>query len=85
VAAYRAICDGRADLVDVEFGIWNSHSLVINVNTNNHNDLEDVGHRGCALGVMSDIEGGNAYFPKLEVMIYCPPCTQRLFCHLLKF
>ncbi|RPA88621.1 hypothetical protein L873DRAFT_1849652 [Choiromyces venosus 120613-1] len=43
-AVYDTIYDGRADNIDKAFGIWTSRSLVINANTNNHKDLEDVCH-----------------------------------------
>jgi len=74
-AAYEAIYDGRADPVDVAFGIWTSRSLVINANTNNHKDLEDISHGWCAVVAMGDFEGGDACFPELGVKINCPPGT----------
>jgi len=43
-AVYETIYDGKADNVDEAFGIWTSRSLVINANTNNNKDLEDVCH-----------------------------------------
>jgi len=86
-AAYKAIYDGRADPVDVAFGIWTTRSLVINANTNNlnHKDLEDVCHGWCAVVAMGDFEGGDACFLELGVKINCPPGPERLFCYLLKF
>ena len=59
--------------VDEAFGIWTSHSLVINANTNNHKDLEDVCHGWCAIVVFGDFEGGDACFPELGVKIDCTP------------
>jgi len=73
-AAYEAIYDGRVDPVDVAFGIWTSGSLVINANTNNHKDLEDVCNGWCAVVARSHFEGGDACFPELGVKINCPPC-----------
>lgn len=74
-AAFQAIYDGRADPVDIAFGIWTSRSLVINANTNNHKDLEDVCHGWCAVVAMGNFEGGDACFPELGVKINCPPGT----------
>ncbi|RPA88375.1 hypothetical protein L873DRAFT_1605201, partial [Choiromyces venosus 120613-1] len=48
-------------------------SLVINANTNNHKDLEDVCHGWCAIVPLGDFEGGDACFPELGVRIACPP------------
>ena len=31
--------------IDHAFGVWTSRSFVLNSNTNNHLDLEDVCHR----------------------------------------
>jgi len=44
-AVYETFYDGNADNFDKAFGIWTSSSLLINANTNNHKDLEDVCHR----------------------------------------
>ena len=74
-AVYEHIYDGRADNVDKAFGIWTSRSFVVNANTNNHKDLEDVCHRWCAIVPMGDFEGGEACFPELGVKIDCPPGT----------
>jgi len=74
-AAYEAIYDRRADPVDMAFGIWTSRSLVINANTNNHKDLEDVYHGWCAVVAMGDFDGDDACFPELRVKINCPPGT----------
>jgi len=43
-AVYATIDHGKADNVDEAFGIWTSRSLVINANTNNHKDMQDVCH-----------------------------------------
>jgi len=72
-AVYETICDGKADNIDEAFGIWTSRSLVINANTNNHNDLEDVCHGWCVIVVFGDFEGGDACFPELGVKIDCTP------------
>ena len=72
-AVYETIYNGKADNVDESFGIWTSRSLVINANTNNHKDVEDVCHEWCAIVVFGDFEGGDAYFPKLGVKIDCTP------------
>jgi len=72
-AVYETIYHGKADNVDEAFGIWTSHSLVINANTNNHKDLEDVCHGWCAIVVFGDFEGGDACFPELGVKIDCTP------------
>jgi len=69
IAVYETIYDGKADNVDEAFGIWTSRSLVINANTNNHKDLEDVCHGWYAIVVLGDFEGGDACFPKLRVKI----------------
>ena len=82
---YETIYDGRADNVEEAFGIWTSRSLVINANTNNHKDLEDVCHGWCAIVVLGDFEGGDACFPELGVKIDCPPGVYRLPCHLIEF
>ncbi|KAG0638463.1 hypothetical protein HOY80DRAFT_1001786 [Tuber brumale] len=44
-AVYGTIYDGRADNIDEVFGIWTSGSLIINVNTNNYKDVDDVCYR----------------------------------------
>jgi len=72
-AVYETIYNGKADNVDEAFGIWTSRSLVINVNTNNHKDLEDVCHGWCAIVVLGDFEDGDASFPELGVKIDCTP------------
>jgi len=72
-ALSETIYDGKADNVDEAFGIWTSRSLVMNANTNNHKDLEDVGHGWCAIVVFGDFEGGDACFPELGVKIDCTP------------
>jgi len=72
-AVYETIYDGKADNVDEAFGIWTSRSLVINANTNNQKDLEDVSHGWCAIVVFRDFEGGDACFPELGVKIDCTP------------
>jgi len=72
-AVYETIYNGQADNFDEAFRIWASHSLVINTNTNNHKDLEDVCHGWCAIVVFGDFEGGDACFPELGVKIDCTP------------
>ena len=77
-AAYNAIYTklhgkNKRDPVDEAFGIWTSRSLVINANTNNHKDLEDVCHGWCAIVALGDFTGGDACFPQLGVKIDCPP------------
>jgi len=72
-AVYETIYNGKADHVDKAFGIWTSCSLVINANTYNHKDLEDVYHRWCAIVVLGDFEGGHVYFLELGVKIDCTP------------
>jgi len=72
-AVYETIYDGKADNVDEAFGIWTSRSLVINANTNNHKDVEDVCHGWYAIVVFGDSEGGDASFPELGVKIDCTP------------
>ncbi|KAG0643484.1 hypothetical protein HOY80DRAFT_997741 [Tuber brumale] len=66
-AVYGTIYDGRADNINEAFGIWTSHSLVINANTNNHKDVENVCHRWCAIVVLGDFKGGDACLPELGV------------------
>jgi len=68
---YETIYDGKADNVDKPFGIWTSHSLVINANTNNHKDLKNVYHGWCAIVLFRDFESGDACFPELAVKIDC--------------
>ena len=70
---YETIYNGKADKVDKAFGIWTSHSVVINANTNNHKDLEDICHGWCAIVVFGDFEGGDSCFPELGVKIDCTP------------
>ena len=70
---YETIYDGKADNVDEEFGIWTTCSLVINANTNDHQDLEDLCHVWCAIVVFGDFAGGDACFPELGVQIDCTP------------
>ena len=72
-AVYETIYDGKADNVDEAFGIWTSHSLVINTNTNNNKDLDDVCHEWCAIVVFGDFEGGDACVPALGLKIDCTP------------
>jgi len=72
-AVYKTIYDGKADNVDEAFGIWSSRSLVINANTNNHKDVEDVCHGWCAIVLFGDFDGGDACFPELGVKIDCTP------------
>jgi len=72
-AVYETIYNGKADNVDEVFGIWASRSLVINVNTNNYKDLEDVCPGSCAIVVFGDFEGRDACFPELGVKIDCTP------------
>jgi len=72
-AVYETIYDRKADNVDEAFGIWTSRSLVINANTNNHQDLEDVCHGWCAIVVFRDFEGGDACFLEPGVKIDCTP------------
>jgi len=70
---YETIYNGKADNVDKALGIWTSRSLVINTNTNNHKDLEDICHGWCVIVVLGYFEGGDACFPELGVKIECPP------------
>ena len=72
-AVYETIYNGKADNVDEEFGIWTTCWLVINANTNDHKDLEDLCHLWCATVVFGDFEGGDACFPQLGVQIDCTP------------
>jgi len=72
-AVYETIYNGPPDNVDEAFGIWTSCSLVINANTNNHKDLEDLCHGWCAIVVFRDFVGGDAWFPELGVKIHCTP------------
>ena len=79
---YRAVYDeiyeeNERDPIDEAFGIWTSRSLVMNANTNNHKDLEDVCRGWCAIVVLGKFEGGDACFPELGVKIDCPPGTYR--------
>ena len=74
-AAFQAIYDRRGDPVDIAFGIWTSRSLVINANTNNHKDLEDVRHGWCEVVGMGNFEDGDTCFPELRVKINCAPGT----------
>ena len=76
-AAFKKIYHGNQDKVDEAFGIWTSRSLVINANTNNHKDLEDVCHGWCAIVALGDFTGGDACFPQLRVKIDCPPGTYK--------
>jgi len=68
-AVSETIYDGKADNVEEAFGIWTSRSLVMNVNTNNHKDLEDVWHGWCAIVVLGDFDDGDACFPEPGVQI----------------
>jgi len=72
-AVYETIYDGKADNVDEAFAIWTSRSLVINANTNNHKDLDQVCHGWCVIVVFRDLEGGDACFPELGLKIDCTP------------
>ena len=72
-AVYKTLYDGKADNVDEAFGIWTSHSLVINANTNNDMDLKDICHGWCAIVVFGDFAGGDACCPELAVKIDCTP------------
>jgi len=72
-AGYETIYNGKADNVDEAFAIWPSRLLVINGNNNNHNDLENVCHWWCAIGVLGDFGGGDACLPELGVKIDCTP------------
>ena len=72
---YENICNVRVDNINRAFGIWTSHSFVINANTNNHKDLEDQDHEWYAIVPMGDFEGVDACFPELGVKIECPPST----------
>ena len=72
-AVYENIYDGRADNVDKAFGTWTSRSFVVNANTNNHQDLEDVCYGWCVIVPIGDFEGGEAYFPEVGVKIECLP------------
>ena len=73
-AVYETIYDGKADNLDKAFRIWTSGSLVINTNSNNYQDLDDVCHGWCAIVVLEDFEGGDACFPEGGVKIDCTPC-----------
>jgi len=72
-AVYETIDDGKDDKVHEAFGIWTSRSLVINANTTNHTDLEDVYQGSCTIVVFQDFEGGDASFPEPGVKIDCTP------------
>jgi len=77
-AAYNAIYTkihsaNKRNPVDEAFGIWTSRSLVINANTNNYKDLEDVFHEWCTIVALVDFTGDDACFPQLGVKIDCPP------------
>jgi len=48
-------------------------SLVINTNTNNHKDLEDLCHGWSAIVVLREVEGRDARSPELGVKIDCTP------------
>ncbi|KAG0636155.1 hypothetical protein HOY80DRAFT_1055249 [Tuber brumale] len=52
-----------------------SHSLIINTNTNNYKDVENVYHRWCTVVALWDFEGGDACFPEHGVIIDCPPSS----------
>jgi len=76
--AYNGIYDnihgqGNRDAVDSALGIFTSRSLVINANTNNHKDLEDICQGWCAIVALGGFEGGDACFPQLGVKIDCTP------------
>lgn len=79
MASYEDIYDGRGDNVDKVFGIWTSRSFVVKINTNNHKDLEDIGHGWCAIVPMGDFEGGDACFTELGFKIDCAPGTYKLY------
>ena len=64
---------GNRDAVDSAFGIFTSRSFIINVNTNNHKDLEDVCQGWCAIVASGGFSGGDACFPQLGVKMDCPP------------
>ena len=71
-AVYKTIYDGKADNFDEAVRIWTSRSLVINANTNNHKDLEDICHGWCAIVVFGNFVGSDC-FPELGVKIDCTP------------
>ena len=48
-AKFKIRGTNKRDPVDEAFAIWTSRSLVINANTNNHKDLQDVFHGWCAI------------------------------------
>ena len=70
-AAYNAVYNKihrdtiKRDPVNEAFGIWTSRSLVINANTNNHKDLEDVFHGWCAIVVLGTLRGVTHAFQNL--------------------
>ncbi|KAG0644772.1 hypothetical protein HOY80DRAFT_1027553 [Tuber brumale] len=66
-AVYGNIYDRRADNIDEAFGIWTSCLLVINTNTNNYMDVEDIYYEWCTIVVLGDFKGGDACFPELGV------------------
>jgi len=72
-AVYETIYNGKADTEDEACGLWTSRSLVINANTNNYKDLENLCHGWCVIVVFGDVEGGDACFPELGVKIDCTP------------
>ena len=72
-AAYKVVYGGKDDRIDQAFGIWTSRSFVINANTNNHLDLEDICHGWCAIVTLGNFKGGNVCFPELGVKMDCPP------------
>ncbi|KAG0640020.1 hypothetical protein HOY80DRAFT_1000491 [Tuber brumale] len=68
---YMTIYKGTEDKVDEAFRISTSCSLIINENTNNHKEIEDVCHKYCALVSLGDFEDGDVNFPELGVKIDC--------------
>jgi len=70
---YETIYDEKADNIGEAFGIWTSRSLVINANTNNHKDLEDVCHGWYAIVQFRHFEGRHACLPELRVKIDSTP------------
>ena len=76
--AYNGIYDKKLgkdqrNPVDQAFGIFTSRSLVMNANTNNHKDLQDVCLGWCAIVALGGFGGGDACFPQLGVKMECPP------------
>jgi len=73
IAVYLTIYDGKADCVDEVFGIGTSRSLLINANSNNHQDVKYVCYGWCVIVEFGDFTGSHACFPELGVKIDFTP------------